>query len=655
MSWLQLVPAVLVAISILYVPGAIVARVIGARGITWLGLSAPISLSLVAVSAMAGQLAGIKWSPLTLIVATLIAAVIAFAVRYVVELRRQEDKKPLWEIPRPALIVGFIGALIIGTGILGVRLMSGAIAPENISQTYDNVFHLNAVRYILDTGNASSLALANLGQNGAGGFYPGVWHSVVALIVQLSGVSIPAATNAAMLAVSIFVWLTSTFYLTTRATGSRPAAYLLAAGLSGAFLAFPYLLVGFGVLYPNLLGIAIIPAALAIFADLLRLSKSPTLGPVRALVLGVLVLPALALSHPNSLLAFAAFALVVAIFWLLKLVKSTIQGQVKWYWLVTAIAAVGIYWFALSKVWETYRPSKKASFWPTFQTTPQALGEAIFNAPMGRQISWTLVVLTLLGAYALVRQRKHVWVLGIFATAIFFYLVSSSWADATQRDFYSGVFYNDSFRLAALLPLAAVVIAVVGCLWVFDSLLAWSKIKAESPKRALLIAMSIGTLAALGVIYFGQSEAVRYEVRKIRSSYDVNAQNNLLSADEALLLSRIDKLVPADATVIANPATGASLIYALDGREVILPAVGSRASKEDLVLTTRLDALKTDPEVCKAVKSANAFYILDFGSQTINQTRIAFPTSEQLAANSSLQLLDSQGAAKLYRIEACGK
>ena len=95
-------------------------------------------------------------------------------------------------------------------------------APDAFSQTYDAVYHLNAVRWIIDTGNASSVDFDMVVSNGT--VYPLGWHTLVVLTMRLSGVtSIPLATNAVMCAVAVLVWTSGIMMLTGALTADRRA------------------------------------------------------------------------------------------------------------------------------------------------------------------------------------------------------------------------------------------------------------------------------------------------------------------------------------------------------------------------------------------------------------------------------------------------
>ncbi|MHA7305437.1 DUF6541 family protein [Arthrobacter sp. TMN-49] len=653
MNWFDTVPTLLVAAALIFLPGAILARALGARGITWLALSAPLTMSLIGSGAIFAQSANIRWTPIVLLIVTMVVAGAALGIRYLVEIKHRKDAVSLWVRPPNATVAGLIGGLTIAAAVLGWRLTRVFISPENISQTYDNVFHLNAVRYILDTGNASSMQLASLDPLATGSFYPAVWHGLVSLVAQLAGSTIPVSLNASNIIIGSLVWTISSMYLTTRVLGSRPAVYLMTGALAGAFSAFPYLLLGFGVLYPNFLAIALLPVAIGLVADVLRVTRVGHPGTLRGLILLIALLPGLTLSHPSIAIVLGAFALPLIAYWFYMRLRAAHVHELAWPWLMASVAAIVAYSFILKFVWDKFRPSEKASFWLPTQTIAQALGEAVANAPMRGPISWVVVCLTVIGLYALVRSQKQVWLVGTLAVGTFLYVVVSGFEEGALRTSLTGVFYNDSYRLAALLPVIGIAVAVFGTIWLFD--LACLKLQANQvghPRR-WVSALTVGSLAAAGLGVMAQDNSVDSAVERARSGYSISPEAPLLSTNEAALIARVHQTIPADATVIANPATGASLVYALGSRHVLLPAVSSSPTPQEMVILRHLSEMERDPKVCDAITSLNSFYLLDFGSQQINEMDKPFPTSEQLAQTTGLTLLDQEGHAKLYRIDGC--
>lgn len=157
-------------------------------------------------------------------------------------------------------VVALCAGVLSGAGLVLVILHGNM---ESFSQGFDNVFHLNAIRYAEETRNASPLHIGDIIRgDGTAEFYPSTWHAL-ASVVGLTGSSVPAATNVVTLGTAGLCWPASLLYL-VRGLTRKPVALLVAGLLSGAFGAFPALLLYWGILYPNFLGYAALPAVLGL-------------------------------------------------------------------------------------------------------------------------------------------------------------------------------------------------------------------------------------------------------------------------------------------------------------------------------------------------------------------------------------------------------
>src|SRR5690606_29223549 len=115
---------------------------------------------------------------------------------------------------------------------------------DGISQTNDAIFHLNAVRYALETGSASSVNIASF--TGSSGFYPAAWHALVVTTIQISGGSLPVAINALTIVIGAVIWPLGVAWLAQIAT-DRATIAGYAVVLAGALQAFPLLMFQWGV------------------------------------------------------------------------------------------------------------------------------------------------------------------------------------------------------------------------------------------------------------------------------------------------------------------------------------------------------------------------------------------------------------------------
>jgi len=608
------------------------------------------------VGAVAASIVGARWSVWALITFTLVVSGVSLLVRYTF----RRIKKPsyvggngFFMRCKLSLVAAAVAGFVVPAAILCVRFATMFGRPENISQTYDNVFHLNAVRYIIDTGNGSSLTIGSIEPGAPGSFYPAAWHDLVALVVEAAHVSIPVGVNSVNIVVAALVWTMSCLYLVSRVLGSRPATFLIAGALAAGFSAFPYLLVYFGVLYPNFLAIAVLPALIALVADILRLSQEDSPGPVLGVALLAGATPGLGLAHPSVLMALAAFAIGPLGVWLYQRFISYRGHQLPLPRFIGCIVIAMVYAGFLYAAWKKLRPSASASFWPPKQTMAQAIGEAITNAPQGRPVPYVIFALTIIGLYAMLRERRHFWVVGSYAISILFFVAVSGFPKNNLRAFLTGVWYNDPFRLAAMLPIFALPIACYGALWAYSAAVSALRERYMGVHLGVMVQNSFGIIACVLVALVAQGGAVAAAQREAASSYLITATSQLLTLNEQTLLERIGTEIPMDAKIIANPGTGASLAYAFANRRVLLPAVNSVPNGDEKKLFSELAQVGRDSSVCSLVTKLNSYFVLDFGAQEVNGGHHTFPTSEQLTQAPGLKLVDHEGSVKLYEIVAC--
>ncbi|WP_236968264.1 DUF6541 family protein [Microbacterium aurantiacum] len=645
-AWLSAVPSILIGGALVLLPGAaVVVAGWGVRSlIAWLFAPA-ISIAIIAVASSVGPLVGLTWSLLPVAIVTAIAALVAWAVSRWVARDNSVDPQP-WDQGRArAFYAAGVGAVAAAVAV-SVQLMTAFGSPENISQTFDNIVHLNAIRLALDLGDASVVAI---GSTSDIAFYPNGWHSIVTLVAQLGGGSIPLAVNAANIAIFAIAWPVSALALGATLFAARPAALAVTAALTPGFAAFPLLLLDFGVLYPNATGYAVLPAGLAAVWMLLTVRGRDR---VRALLLLLVTCAAVGISHPNAFLALFALAFAVVITesalaaWAAKTRRARLAPL-----LVIVVMTV-----ALVGLWRFGRTNAGMSVWGAWQSTAQAFGEAALIAPRGYPITIATSVLLLVGMIAIVRRPvRWLRVALPFATAAFLFIVVSGIPTGTTlRDLITNPWYNDSYRLAAILPIAGIPVAVVGALVLLDAV---SRIFHRRSWPELLRFLLVTGLTALLLLLAATGPNVTAMIERAQGSYRLSDSSPLLTQDEQALIDRLDETVPDDAVIVVNPWTGGSLAYALGERDVLTRHVFSARSADEEFIDANLENIGSDPEVCTVVDRLDVEYVLDFGSQNVWNNKAAGGERaglNDLDPSDKLVLVDSQGDdARLFQIVGC--
>lgn len=678
MPWLNIVPHVVFAVAIVFVPGAAVAWASRAQGFALIVIAPAISVTIIAISAVAAPILRIGWSLIPVVGFTVLMTLIAYAVSWQLSRRASAPNERTTPVQFRANTIAQVGAVVLAATLIGRRLVAAIGEPEFFSQTFDNVFHLNAIRYIVDTGSASSMTLNSMTGVGAGaGFYPAAWHDIVALVVNSTGASIPASINVVNLVVASLLWPAGCIFLAHTILGNRPAVSLITGVLSAAFGAFPMSLLDFGVLYPNFLGNALLPSALALGIQALRLSRQRSRFMTLDLLLLLAVVPGITLAHPSSTMALLALMVPPLLYvWGRSTVGMTsLQGRRRWLGLATMATVLVAGTVVLLLFWKIARPPEVAAFWPPVETTGRAIGEVISSSGIGRSVAWAVMVFAVLGLFRMILERNQLWVVGIYGVGAALFVVVSSFPFGGLRTFVSGVWYNDPPRLAALLPLVTLPLATRGALELWDRwLLPWVSRGIENigrsrhvegverPARTASAALLrngpclLATGALLGVLVVStQGANVREAQQSMADSYRLTENSALISTDELALIRRLPDKVPEDATMIGNPWNGSSLAYAFANRKLLQLHILSALPEGAEGIINGLNAAKTDPAICASVERLQVQYVLDFGHVEVQGRDHGYRGLDDLVADGVATLEDSQGEAKLYKIDACGQ
>lgn len=645
-SWWTAVPTIAIAVAAVTVPGVVVLLAgWGRRGASGMLLLAPaVSVAIVAVTAIVAPLLGIAWSLLPLTVATGVIAAAAWVVR-----RWGRPAEPAQPARGHALAT--LLALGIAVTVLSAQFLIAFVEPTAIAQRFDTIVHLNSVAYAVDTANASAFAI---GATSDIGFYPNGWHAIASLASITVGSDIPTAVNVANLVTAAVVWPTSVLALTTVLFPGQRLALVAAGALSTGFGAFPALFFSWGPLFPNALGYAMIPAVIAAVGVLCR--ARGTGAVVRSSLLVLLVAGGCGLAHPNAFLAafLLAGGYAVGVLTVEAIGARTRASTIRLAAVTVALTAVFLV------LWPLVRTSAQHSGWAPWTDALRAVGKAVLGMPLGWRITPVLVLLVVVGLLAAARRLRWLPLLLPFAIATTLFVVASGLGqDNPVRQWLTNPWYNDSNRLAALLPIVLVPIATLGALTLVDAvrrLVTRRRAQRSTPPALRWLAYAAVTLTLSSVAVGTNATFSLGEVRAAQLD-----PVRLLTQDERALLQRLDDEVPADALIAGSPRTGTSLAYALAGRDVLRMHVFGTPSADEQFLNGHLRDIETEPQVCAAISRLGVDYVLDFGSVDVfgddpgsQQAAAAFSGLYDLQPGPRLVLEDSAGSdARLFRIQGC--
>lgn len=628
----------LVSALVLFVPGGAAALILGYRGIGLLAVAAPLSLAGIALISLTEIVVPLQWTPWTWALSALLVIAVAVLLRW---WSRRRDE---WRTePRSALAasIPFV-AVAVGAIAIAARLVP-VLGGEDISQTFDNVYHLNAVRYILDTG------LIGPTHQIIPGFYPSLWHAMTATVAMISGASIPLAVNVTSIVLAAVVWPASVVFLTRQIAGANTTAILAAGVLSAALAAFPFQMLSYGVLYPNVLSVALLPAVLGALLQVARVGdgdRAPL--AVRWTVLLVLV-AVLALAHPSTLMAFFAMgawpALAGGIAWFREARRAgnrirLVVGLVAWLAGIAVVALLLLF----------ARPTREQAFWQPSLALPDALMQVLQNSLAWRPASIAISVLMILGIIAVLAfRRRWWWLVAGWATVTFLFIACVSFPDGLIRYGLTGTWYSDFFRIVALMPTMIVPLSAVGLALTVAGLLRVFRVNSDAVVSAL------GAVLAAAVLAVTQTGAqLAAASSSLAAVYELTDTSSLLTTDEAALLERVPDHVPERDTIAGSPWTGTALSYALADRAALIPHIYQQFTPDIALLADKLNQVASDPAVCEAVDRTRTRWVLDFGTAEVHSGNHVYAGLVDLENAPGVELVDQEGSdARLFRITAC--
>lgn len=642
MSWFQLALAAIAVTALLFIPGALATWGAGLKGLWRWALMAPAGAAIVALASILSGLAGTSWSVLWVaITAVLVTVVLRLLRRF---FWPQPEAAPLRQGSRRTLIVATSAAGIV----LAVQLILVIGNPENISQTFDNIFHLNAIRYALDTGNASPLWLGTMTSAASGGvpFYPSLWHAIGSLTVQLTGASIPVASNAVMIVFAAVVWPLSIMLLVRTLLGSNRSVLITAALLLSSIPAFPLKLVDYGVLFPYMAGLAMVPAALAA----LVMAANPAVSTPARVSFGVIVIgviPGIAVAHPGAFVALIAMGSLVLAISLVRALRIAGSARSR----VLLVIAAGVYGVIALGAWYVLRPVAEARTWGPIETVGQAFGEVATVSVNGASVNIVVALLVIIGIVGAVRRRGRgdIIAFSLFALLALLYVAVAGLQYWTLRDILVGAWYNNVPRLAAILPIAWVIIGARGgqILWEWlSTVLARRHITSRGIAVFGVVATAVGFVVP-------QVMNVRPAVQWTAGMFAYSDNSPLVTTDELALLSRLPEHTTPDDVVAGSSWNGAGMAYALEHRRVLMPHTLMDMTDDIVLINGELDDATPGSAVCAAVEREGVTFVLDFGDQQINGENHPMPGFDSLATSHAVELVDEEGDVALYRVVGC--
>jgi hypothetical protein len=672
-AWLPALAPALLAAVLLVVPGLVVNLGLGARGFDALGLAPLTSLGVLAIATLMVPAVVGRWSLAAVGVSLAIVALIAVLGRTAIAWwagrgvpDRTEVSIPApwrvvlgyqpsarWWMPRRRTMSWF-AAVALAAALVAANFVLGVRDPNLPSQTIDAGFHYNAVLSVMRSGLPDGGHVGAAAGSAVTAWYPPLWHDLTAMVSSIAGVNVAVGANAVGWAIGGVVWPLSMVWLSSRILPHARLLTILAVGLCcGAITLFPYLMLSYGVLWPNVLSLAALPAAIALTLMVFHLMpRSPhaqddissagvaadgatldeleaaavrrgaALGPGLSwwtvLSVGFLGCVGLFFAHPGALFALGIWAFIGAVMLSVRLVASSrAQGprQLRRSLLLLLLAwsvAAGL-WAAMDLV--PALNSVRNFKWAPQMTMNQGLGEVITLSTVITKAHWAFGAATLWGFYRLLKVPRLRWLLASHVFLIFLYILSVGSTGWFTREL-TGFWYDDPQRIAALIPMTAVPLAALGITSGADALGRFvGRVSSDVFSRPLSSRWALGVacagmMAVPAVIYPNQGIGQGAGVLQDRYT-NLNFKNHMVTPDEQALYGKLAKQIPAGETVLGSPFTGAQFSSIWSGHGVVIPHVSTNPPKDVALISQDFKSFTTDPAVCAALKRLKVGAVVD--------------------------------------------
>lgn len=674
-TWWEAAQALGVGTALLLLPGWVVARAWNVRGVSALGAAPALSLAVLGPATLLAQRSGQSWGWHTVLTGWPAWLLVVLGLTGLVLCRPWRRRHGLnlvaLDSPERWWVTGAVTLAALMTGAPVVQGMGGWDSP---SQASDAVFHLSAVAYVRQSGNASFLGGLAPMYDGVTVYYPTGWHAVAALLPG----DVATGSNVLVLVCAALVWPVGMAALLREATGQRGGVLAVGTALAGSVVSPLLLLTS---VWPYALSVVLLPGALALGVRAADTGRDVG-GPQRCAGLAIAGVACL-----GVLMAHGAAVFNLAVLGLPVLVAAAAPVCRRWWgggvWprvLMVAAAGGGLgvlaggAWFMRSSLLAVLSyPRGAANMWETlFALVTDHPLLATFTTWVPGNVLVTVLAVAGVGAWRSRGVRPWLWSGGL---AVGLVLLASGPAWVLRG--LAGPWYTQRARIMPLVTIAMLVLATWGVARIQESWRGWrarsgaddAGVKGQADQvvsaggsgwsgalnSALRVAGAHVPLTVL-VLSLVLAPAWRWPLKAEllaavhepeRASYGA-----MLSEEELAMIRRAGAELPADAVVVGDPSNGSSYLWSLSGVKVLFPGrPAPRSGSELRWVGEHLGELATDQRVCEILRSRGVgYYYSDSADPDGQEGRAPLWGKDWNVPSRALELVDEGDSAAIWRI-----
>lgn len=540
-------------------------------------------------------------------------------------------------------------SVVTGIVVVGYVYYRGLRTPDAFLQVFDNSFHLSVVKSMSESSDFSVLSVGAYLEPGTDafnpdpsvGFYPACWHMIAAMLVQMTSIPVAAAIN-----VTNFVFIATVLPLGIQAligewTKDDVMACSCAAVVTFAFTAFPWSLLYWGPVYPNLAAFCCVPAVAAVLkAGLSGMTVQGGSLKGASLAIAIFGICGLALLQPNSVFTLGIWSIPVLMDCAIAMAERTgfiFRLGKKNSSACLLIRAMVLMFVAV--VWvvcyhSSFMSGVVAFTWPSFTHFFEAIRRVVTLCFNEYAVAIPLAVIVVIGCWCCLCNRQYSGLAFCFFFACGLFVVDAI-NDGTLRHILTGFWYTDQYRVAAMAALFGIPVAALGLSHILGAM-RLSAIRLCDSGGDFISATVFAAIVAMGLLYWPENVDLSGEeqlspigsVKNIVGyMYSIDDSDNNLTSSEAAFLLEV-KAIVGDDLIINNPYDGSCYGYALDGLNLMyrkFGLTGKGESENSVTIRKSLNRIASDSETEQVVESTGAKYVLLLDSSQDGREGVDMP------------------------------
>lgn len=560
--------------AVLFMPGYVLLRSLAFDKTTALGFAPVVCVVLFCILGYIFHEVDIASSSVVYSLLLLVACLGVAAVRVLSGLLHKKCL-PNWKcIAFTSGCKVFILYVLFGVIVATYMFLLPLDGPGSAVETYDNVHQFGLIRSFADSGVWCSMHTSlyldppssAVDPIPGSGYYPAAFHVLVAFIIDAFGCGVNVAANAVLFSFVAFVLPVEVFVLLRVLFNGNLQRTAFGAPFFVALPSFPWLLVDYWPLYPNVMSMVLLPTIIVSFIGLFadKLSLHARCG---YMVLLLVSLVCAVFTQPNSVFSAAAFLIPFMVYRAAQIASSRCRGNKRVAaWLVGGLCFLlcVVLWVVLTKA--PFLQGVVNFYWtPVFEWGQAALSAIGVTFLLGGYVPFGILALVVGFASGVLNSRTR-WFCLSFLLICFVYVVAASAGNTWLKHLVSGFWYTDPYRVGALASLYAVPVLALGADAIFR-VVAKLDLRFNCDRRVFALPLRAGlfALCLLGMIgsFFGsgplavlESNAAMLNDQVSYSPYDAAKRD---------FAQRAVALVPEGEMLLNDPYDGSLFAYGIDG------------------------------------------------------------------------------------------